>query len=200
MATQKRTKKRRVAVFIDGSNLYFKIRSLVPHKMDLIRYRYGALFASFLEPDQEIAYIGYYIGVVRNDGKHKNSEKAHTLRRHQQQLFAELQKQQVAVVRSYLLERDGRFFEKGVDVRLATDIVSMAFAKQYDTAFVASSDTDLIPAIQKAQAYKREIVYVGMEHQPSLALVRYADRSRLVTRKEAESFKAQEFTIRRFDE
>ncbi|HTE21820.1 MAG TPA: NYN domain-containing protein [Candidatus Limnocylindria bacterium] len=195
-----RGKKKQVAVFIDGSNFYFKMKSLVPHKMDLIRYRYHDLMKAFLNQDETISYIGYYIGVVRDDGKHKRNQKAQTLRRHQQQLFAQLSKQKVEVVRGYLLERDDRFFEKGVDVRLAVDIVTMAFEKKYDTAFVVSSDTDLIPAMQKAQSYKKEIVHIGFEHQPSLALIRYATRSRLITRGDAEKFVAKPFKIRRFDE
>lgn len=198
--TQVTKKKKRVAVFIDGSNFYFKLRTLVPHKMDLIRYRYRDLIKNYLNADETIAYIGYYIGVVRDDGKHKKSEKAHELRRHQQQLFAELGKQKVQVVRGYLLERDGRFFEKGVDVRLAVDIVTQAYERKYDIAFVISSDTDLIPAIQKAQSHKREVVHIGFEHQPSLALIRYATRTRVITRNEAERFAAKNLKIRRYDE
>lgn len=197
---EKGIKKRRVAVFIDGSNFYFKLRTLVPHKMDLIRYRYRELIKSYLNQDESLVYVGYYIGVVRDDGKHKGSAKAQELRRHQQQLFAELTKQKMQIVRGYLLERDGRFFEKGVDVRLAVDIVTQAYDKQYDTAFVVSSDTDLIPAIQKAKAHKREIVHIGFEHQPSLALIRYASRTRVITRKDVERFAAKKLAIKRYDD
>jgi hypothetical protein len=41
---------------------------------------------------------------------------------------------------------------------------------------------------------------VGFEHQPSLSLIRYADRSRLISQSEAEKFQAKELTIRRFEE
>lgn len=196
----KLTKKKKVAVFIDGSNFYFKLKTLVPHKMDLIHYRYRDLIKNYLNADETISYIGYYVGVVRDDGKHKNSAKAQELRRHQQQLFAELGKQKVNVVRGYLLDYEGRFMEKGVDVRLAIDIVTMAYEKQYDTAFVVSSDTDLIPAIQKAQSRKREVVHIGFEHQPSLALIRYASRTRVINRKEAENFVAKKLKIKRYDD
>lgn len=196
----KPVKKKKVAVFIDGSNFYFKLKTLVPHKMDLIHYRYRDLIKNYLNADETLSYIGYYVGVVRDDGKHKNSAKAQDLRRHQQQLFAELRKQKIEIVRGYLLDYDGRFMEKGVDVRLAIDIVTMAYEKQYDTAFVVSSDTDLIPAIQKAQSRKREVVHIGFEHQPSLALIRYASRTRVINRKEAEQFKAKKFKIKRYDD
>ncbi len=38
--------------------------------------------------------------------------------------------------------------EKGVDVALAIDLVRMAMMKAYDVAVVATSDTDLMPAIE----------------------------------------------------
>lgn len=201
MAEKTRAKrKKRVAVFIDGSNFYFKVKSLVPRKMDLLHYRYRDLVKDLLDKDESLSYIGYYIGVVRDNGKYKNSDKAHELRKQQQRLFDQLGHQKITVVRGYLLEREGKFFEKGVDVRLAIDIVGMAFDKQYDTAYVISSDTDMIPAIRKAQKYKKDIVHVGFEHQPSLALIRQSNRSRIVTRKGIERFTGKPFEIRRYDD
>lgn len=200
MGSVPQKKKRRVAVFIDGSNLYFKIKTLVPTKMDLLHYRYRDLVKSMVESDEQLTYIGYYVGVVRDAGKYKGSDKLNELVKRQQQLFEELKKQRITLVRGYLLEHAGRFFEKGVDVRLALDIAGMAHAKEYDVALIISSDTDLIPAMLQAQHAKREVVHVGFEHQPSLALIRHANRSRLLTRKEVEKFSAKPITIRRFDE
>lgn len=193
-------KKRRVAVFIDGSNFYFKLKTLMPKKIDLIHYQYKVLAKSMLGDDETLTYIGYYIGVVRDTKKVKDHEKAQELVKNQQRLFEQLRHQKINIVKGYLLERDGKFFEKGVDVRLAIDIVAMAYEKQYDTAYVISSDTDLIPAIQRAQKYKKEIVHVGFEHQPSLALLRYASRFRVITRKDAARYAGKPFTIRRYDE
>ncbi len=195
----RKIKKKRVAVFIDGSNLYFKLRTLIPNKMDFIHYRYREFISSYLDADEEISYIGYYIGVVRDTKRTQNHQKARELVQNQQKLFEQLRHQKIEIVKGYLLERDGRFYEKGVDVRLAVDIVSMAFDKKYDTALVISSDTDMIPAMQKAQSYKRVIVHVGFEHQPSLALIRYASRSRLITRREAERFIAQPIAVQYYD-
>lgn len=192
-------KKKRVAVFIDGSNFYFKLKTLIPHKMDFIHYRYKDLIRDLLDVDEEITYLGYYIGVVRDTKKTKNHVKALELVKNQQRLFEQLRYQKVTVVKGYLLERDGKFFEKGVDVRLAVDIVTMAYERKYDTAFVVSSDTDLIPAIQKASSYKKDVVHIGFEHQPSLALIRYSVNSRMITRKTADKFAAKPLQVRRFD-
>jgi uncharacterized LabA/DUF88 family protein len=198
--TKRAAKKRRVAVFIDGSNLYFKLRSLVPVKMDFIRYRYRELAESLLQADERISYIGYYVGVVRDTKRTTNHEKTLELVKNQQKIFEQLRHQQIEVVKGYLLERDGRYFEKGVDVRLAVDILAMAQARHYDVAMVISSDTDLIPAMQAAQRHKRQVLYVGFEHQPSLALMRYSDRSRLISRQDAAKFSISPLAIKRFDE
>ena len=193
-------KKKRVAIFIDGSNLYFKLRTLIPNKMDFIRYRYKDMVLSLLNSDERLTYVGYYVGAVRDTKRTKDHEKTLELLKNQQKLFEQLRYQQIDIVKGYLLERDGKYFEKGVDVRLAVDILTMAQGKKYDIGLVISSDTDLIPAIQAAQVLKRKITYVGFEHQPSLALIRYADHAKLITRKEAEKLSAPPLAIKRFDE
>lgn len=187
-------------MFIDGSNFYFKMRTLVPQKTDFIHYRYRDLVRSLIDANEEISYIGYYVGVVRDTKRTKEHEKALELIKNQQKLFEQLRHQKINIVRGYLLERDGKFLEKGVDVRLAVDIVTMAYEKEYDVAYVISSDTDMIPAIHNAQTHKREVVHVGFEHQPSLALIRYASRFRVITRNDAEKYAGKPITIRRFDE
>lgn len=192
--------KKRVAVFIDGSNFYFKLKTLMPGKTDFLNYKYLQLIKDLLDEDEAISYVGYYVGVIRDTKKTKDHDKAQQLLKNQQRLFEQLRYQKIQIVKGYLLERDGKYFEKGVDVRLAVDIVAMAYEKKYDVAFVVSSDTDLIPAMQKAQGYKKEILYIGFEHQPSLALIRYASHSRMITRKTAERFIYKPIKIRRFDE
>ena len=39
--------------------------------------------------------------------------------------------------------------EKGIDVLLAVDLVRGAYLDEYDTAVVASADTDLLPALRE---------------------------------------------------
>jgi len=52
--------------------------------------------------------------------------------------------------------------EKGIDVKLATDLLVGAVDNQYDHAVVVSSDTDLVPAVQWVRTrYAKQIEYVG---------------------------------------
>ena len=51
--------------------------------------------------------------------------------------------------------------EKGVDVAIATDIVSLALRDECDVIVVASADTDLRPAIEEARTRTRVKVEVA---------------------------------------
>ncbi len=52
-------------------------------------------------------------------------------------------------------------YEKGVDVELAVDIVSLALRGECDVIVVASADTDLLPAIAEVRRRTDVIVEVA---------------------------------------
>ena len=55
-----------------------------------------------------------------------------------------------------------RMREKGIDVKLATDLIVGAVDDQYDTAIVVSSDADIVPAIDWIRyRFKKKIEYIG---------------------------------------
>ena len=55
-----------------------------------------------------------------------------------------------------------RMREKGIDVKIATDLLVGAFDDKYDTAIVVSSDADLVPAIDWIRNRKKKNVeYIG---------------------------------------
>ena len=177
---------KRAVVFIDGSNFYFKMKSL--RIKGLRKYDYRRLCEN-LAGDRQIIAIGYYVGVVRATF---NDVKGQQLRRAQIDLFNRLRDQNVMVHKGYLMKNNGKYHEKGVDVKLATDLLVGAYENLYDDAIVISSDTDLIPAMQKAKELKKNVEYVGFGHQPSLALQTAATRSRLLLVEELEKFVAKE--------
>jgi hypothetical protein len=104
----------RVAVFIDGSNLFFKLRSLEFNLLNLTKFDYRGL-SKWLANDRLIVYCGYYVGAVRAK---ENDEKGQRLRQQQQKLFAHLAspEQDFMIKRGYLMENEGKYHEKGVDV------------------------------------------------------------------------------------
>ncbi len=177
-------KQKRVAIYIDGSNFYYKLRDLeVPNTT---YFNYGGL-SEWLARDRVIISKRYYIGVVRAK---ENDEKGQMLRKNQQRLFNHLGSsvQGFIVKQGYLMKNDGVYHEKGVDVKIAVDLLVGAYENMYDTAILISSDTDLIPAIQKIKHLGKGVEYIGFSHKPSLALQKYASLTRLMMKEELEDF------------
>lgn len=52
---------------------------------------------------------------------------------------------------------DGRWYEKGVDVKIATDMVAMAYSGEYDVAILANGDSDLAPAVREVRRIGRSV-------------------------------------------
>jgi len=82
------------------------------------------------------------------------------------------------------------FKEKGVDVRLAIDIMADVCDGKTKTIFLASSDSDMIPVVREAQKRKCRVIYVGFATQPNHGLIVACDQSILFRDDEIiESFK-----------
>ena len=172
--------KQRVAVFIDGSNFYYKLRDL--HIPNITYFQYGN-FSTWLARGRQPVTKKYYVGEVR---ALDNDEKGQKMRQNQVRLFNHLasQKNGFVIERGYIMHHDGAFYEKGVDVKLAVDIVVGAYENLYDVAIVVSSDTDLIPAVQKVKALGKEVEYVGFAHKPSFGMQKHATLSKLLLKDE----------------
>lgn len=63
------------------------------------------------------------------------------------------------------------FREKGVDVKIAVDLVAGACDGKLKTAIICSSDSDLQPAVSELKERGVEIVYLGFEVNPNKGLV-----------------------------
>lgn len=89
------------------------------------------------------------------------------------------------------------FKEKGVDVRIAVDMIKMAFKNELQTTILASSDSDLQPAIktlkevEKLNNKKIEIIYLGFEIEHNKGLSYTTDRTILIRNAEVLKFLPQ---------
>lgn len=85
------------------------------------------------------------------------------------------------------------FREKGVDVRIAVDMVSLACDKKVKTIILCSSDSDLQPAISEAKKRGVEVIYLGFENKPNKGLTFTTNRTILLRNSEVlEACKAKE--------
>lgn len=80
--------------------------------------------------------------------------------------------------------RNLTFKEKGVDVKIATDMIIMACDGGLKTAIIASSDSDLQPVIQELTKRNVERVYLGFENSPNKGLTFTTNRSILIRNSE----------------
>jgi len=84
------------------------------------------------------------------------------------------------------------FKEKGVDVGIAVDMVSQACDGNVKTAILASSDSDLQPAVREVTKRNVEVIYLGFALQPNKGLTATTKRTILIRNAEALAFaKAQ---------
>ncbi len=179
----------RVAVFIDGSNLFHRLKAPELGLPNLSFYDYAGL-CTHIADVRQIVFRAYYVGVIKVDPVSPDRAKAERMRRQQNLLFGHLQSknQQFEVKKGYLMKSDGSYHEKGVDVEIAVDLVTGAYEDLYDTAILISSDTDLLPAIKIARGKGKKVEYVGFSDRPSFGLQRNCDSSRLLVKSELTRF------------
>ncbi len=178
----------RAHVFIDGSNFYFKLRSLTERmgkKYPLLTFDYRAFSTWLVSPHTPVG-ISYYIGAVTQQNSNEKSKKMFA---DQQRLLMKLQSQNISFILGHLIRHpDKTYHEKGVDVRLAVEMIRYARQDIYDIAYLVSSDTDLVPAVEEVRSLGKKVQYVGIPKGQSYGLTQAADDVRLLRPEEIESF------------
>lgn len=171
----------RVAIYIDGGNFYRRLREAgLPSG---VRFDHSAFVESLLR-GRALTSKRYYIGIVRN---HDHTEKSQRMVEAQQKFLSGLSGEGFTIKRGRIVYDHG-VREKGVDVKIALDLVVGAVDDLYDTAIIISSDTDLIPAIKYVRFRKRIVEHVGFSHAPSLGMIREATSSVLLLPDDLQKF------------
>lgn len=80
------------------------------------------------------------------------------------------------------------FKEKGVDVKLAVDMVSWTCDKLVETVVLGSSDSDLQPAIAEVRKRGVQCIYLGFESQPNKGISYTTSRTILIRNSELVEF------------
>ena len=181
----------RAFVFIDGSNFYFRLKDLTSKlngKFSLLDFNYKK-FSEWLVKPNELMEIHYYIGAIK---RQINNDKVERMYADQQRLIAKLQKQNIFVTLGQLIRHpDKTYHEKGVDVRLAVEMIRYAREDKYDNGYLLSSDTDLVPAIEEVQTFGKIIQYVGAAKGQSFGISKIANDVRLLRPEDIKQFLSQ---------
>ena len=176
------------ALFIDGENFKYKIGEILESKTNFPDFDIHKLFDTVL-PDEDLKERNYYVSKLHF---HKETAKKSTrLIEEQRKLKRNLISSGFNFVVSghvriqeVTARKPGQkkfvFYEKGVDVRIAVDLVSYAYDKRVNRVYLCSSDSDLQPAIHKAREKGLKVIYVGFESSPNIGLTKTTDSFILV--------------------
>ena len=164
-------------------------------EIDFSSYDFTGLFKKTLagiKIDEKIFYFGRLL-------KHKDTlDKSEELIEKQRKLKAHLEQQGFKVViagriRGHIEKgtKDHKtltFKEKGVDVKIAVDMITAACRQELKTAILGSSDSDLQPAIKELENRGVERIYFGFEKAPNKGLTFTTNRTILIRNSEVAEF------------
>lgn len=154
----------RVYIFVDGSNLYKAVRQMFgAGRLDLEK------LARFLTKTRKLVRVHYYSSPFP---RQRDAEIA----KNQQRFYEAVRRMPgFKLLLGRLEDHDGTLVEKGVDVRIAVDMLRMAHGNAYDTAILVSSDGDFVGAVEAIQELGKQ-VEVAYFHK-AWALSQAADRA-----------------------
>lgn len=151
---------KKIIVYVDGFNFYYGLKSKnwkSYYWLDMVGF-----FESLIKPYQELVEVVYFSAKSDSPGK-----------RERQSLFFEANKlnPKFKLVLGKYLKKEIRcrscgfinktFEEKETDVRIATTLLSDAYANKCDIAILVSADSDLVPPIERIKELNpRQRVYV----------------------------------------
>jgi uncharacterized LabA/DUF88 family protein len=115
------------------------------------------------------------VGIVKN---YNHTQKSEDMVINQQKFLAKLENDGFLIERGKIVY-DHEIREKGVDVKIAIDVVIDGIEDKYDTAVIVSSDTDLIPAIKYVQSKGKNVEYIGFSNNTSVGLIKDCDNQRV---------------------
>jgi uncharacterized LabA/DUF88 family protein len=154
----------RVMVFIDGSNLYHVLtQGCGRHDLQFDK------FALKLANGRKLQRI-YYYNIRQESDSNPN------MGVEQQKFLASMYDTPYVEVRLGIWKQRGDvMIEKGVDVMLATDLVTNAYNDHYDTAIVVSGDSDFYPALQAVKDVGKHVEVAAFDMNLSAESSRTAD-------------------------
>jgi uncharacterized LabA/DUF88 family protein len=155
----------RVALFIDGSNLYNGMKDNLTNTrvnlQELIKQLVG---------DRNLFRAYYYNAVLTDDYDTD-------LREGQLRFFESIRRiPYVSVQLGKLHKRnDGTLVEKGIDVAIAVDSLRLAYENAYDTVILVSGDSDYLSLVEALKSKGKHVECAMFRTQSAGELMDYVD-------------------------
>lgn len=159
----------RVAIFIDGSNLYHSVKNnFGRHDINFTE------FANKLSAGRKLFRV-YYYNVLQDSSQNPEGHKE------QQEFLDILRKTPYLEIRLGSTKKT-LGVEKGIDVMIATDLLYFAWRGFYDVAIVVSGDADFAYAVQAVKNMGKHVEVAYFEGGISKDLLDVADNRYLLDR------------------
>jgi len=153
--------KKRIVIYIDGSNFYFSVKSRFNVKLDIEK------FCQKVTGKKELIKIKYYIAPL--------NQKTHPKQYLEQQKFFEglrkINKLSIILGRLEKRKREGEtyYVEKASDVNLALDLILDAQKDVYDEAYLISNDGDFSGAVKAVKDFNKKVIYIAIGNRKSIS-------------------------------
>ncbi|MEH7328097.1 NYN domain-containing protein [Priestia megaterium] len=145
----------RIMVFIDSNNFETAICELYGARKSV---DYG-LLTEFLAKKFEGRLGRYYYYIAQGDPRREQAKYQSN-----QRFIDTMNKKKKCIVRVGRLDYRGKdnedkdiYVEKGVDVHIAIDMLTLAFHNAYDNAIILSADTDYIPVVEQVRQMGKNV-------------------------------------------
>jgi uncharacterized LabA/DUF88 family protein len=156
--------KDRVMIFIDGSNLYHGLKNECGNAhLDFLK------FSGLLANKRKLIRTYFYTSTL--DAK-REPDKAKSQQRF---LNALREIPYVTIKHRVLLYKADKPFEKGVDILIATDMLTNALRDCYDTAILVSGDGDFAPVLEEITRSGKQVENAVFSSSRSDALISASD-------------------------
>ncbi len=156
---------KKAMVFIDGNNLYFGLKKNIGN----YNLNYGK-FIRELTSGHDLIRAYFYTAVFKREDDDK-------LFNGQQKFLSYLQEVPFMQVMPGRIEKRGdELVEKGVDVRLAIDLVRFGANRLYDVAYIVSGDGDYAPAVNAVKDMGLNVINCFFTDEASTHLKHVCDK------------------------
>ena len=184
MADKTNEKEERIMVFIDGSNVYHIVKALLPEKKQF-DFNFEKMLNYIIGKRKLVRFYYYNAPLDR-----KKNEESYMKQQRFFDRIRKIQKCKFILCRMQKRKINGKIIYevKEDDIRLAVDMVKLAYNDAYDTAILISSDGDFVPVIQAVKEIGKNVENIGFENRVSYHLQQEADKFVKLKKETVESF------------
>lgn len=187
----------KTVVYIDGENTFFQIfdalrrKKIIRYREDLVKFDLRGLLEKVLgEKKVEVRYYGAKL--KEEDSTPELLQRTQKMIDHKRRWVGFLSSQHIEfvnagelrirpVINPHTKEHELNFEEKGVDVKMAVDMVDDAARGKVSKAVIMSSDTDALAAIHSAREHGTPVVYISHESRTNDSIIGSVDETRTFT-------------------